>query len=190
MTDFEDDIKNSLKILRDGGVILYPTDTVWGLGCDATSQKAVEKIFSIKERSESKSLIILVDSEAMLERYVKEIPAVASEITGLSDTAVTIIYPEARNLAPGVASEDGSVGIRIAMDDFCKSLIGRFRKPLVSTSANLSGEPSPGYFGEIPETIKDAVDYVVMYKRDDRRKHKASPVIKVEKNGVFKILRM
>ena len=189
MMTFENDIKNTLKILKDGGVILYPTDTVWGLGCDATSQKAVEKIFRIKSRSGSKSLIVLVDSETMLQRYVREIPEVASEIYRLSDIPVTIIYPEARNLASGIPAEDGSVGIRITTDDFCNALIGRFRKPIVSTSANLSGEPAPSHFGEVSGVIKDSVDYTVMYKREDRKKQKASPVIRVEKNGVFKIIR-
>jgi L-threonylcarbamoyladenylate synthase len=189
MMIFEDDIKNSLKILKDGGVILYPTDTVWGLGCDATNQKAVEKIFRIKARSECKSLIVLVDSETMLQRYVREIPEAASEINELSDTPVTIVYPEARNLASGIPGEDGSVGIRITTDEFCSVLIGRFRKPIVSTSANLSGEPAPSHFGEVSGEIMDSVDYTVMYKREDRQKHKASPVIKFEKNGVFKILR-
>jgi L-threonylcarbamoyladenylate synthase len=147
--DFEEDLRSALKVLKEGGVILYPTDTVWGLGCDATNNIAVEKIFSIKKRAESKSLIILVDSESMLERYVKEIPEAADQIIEVSDTPVTIIYPEGKNLAEGVCSEDGSVGIRICNDEFCNELISRFRKPVVSTSANISGKPTPSFFDEI-----------------------------------------
>ena len=187
--NYEDDLKNSVDTLRKGGVILYPTDTVWGLGCDATNQAAVEKIFEIKSRSESKSLIILVDSEGMLERYVKDIPPVVFEITGASDDPITIIYPGGKNLAPGVCNEDGSVGIRICNDEFCNEIIRRFRKPVISTSANTSGKPSPKNFGEIEEIITGSADYVVKYRQNDRQKHSASPVIKVEKTGVIKIIR-
>lgn len=186
---FTDDIKNSLEILRKGGIILYPTDTVWGLGCDATNPSAVEKVFTIKSRSDNKSLIILVDSEGMLERYVKNIPPIVFEITGVSDDPITIIYPEGKNLAPGICGEDGSVGIRICSDEFCSELIQRFRKPIVSTSANISGKPSPANFWEIEDDIISQVDYVVKHKQNDRQKHSASPVIKIEKNGVFKIIR-
>jgi L-threonylcarbamoyladenylate synthase len=186
---FEEDIRNSLKILKDGGVILYPTDTVWGLGCDATNNDAVEKIFRIKSRNDSKSFIILVDSGSMLERYVKDIPEIALNLIEVSDTPITIIYPQAKNLASSIQAEDGSVGIRVCMDEFCNELIGRFRKPIVSTSANISGEPAPSHFIEIPEKIIQAVDYVVEYKREDRQKFIPSPVIKVEHNGVFRIIR-
>jgi L-threonylcarbamoyladenylate synthase len=187
--DFGDDIKNALNTLRSGGVILYPTDTVWGLGCDATNSSALEKIFKIKSRSEGKSLIVLVDGESMLERYVRDVPEIALEITALSETPITIIYPEGKNLAPGVCGEDGSLGIRICSDEFCMQLIQRFRKPLVSTSANVSGKPAPSHFGEIDDSVIMAADYVVKYRQEDRRKHSPSPVIKIDKNGVFKILR-
>jgi L-threonylcarbamoyladenylate synthase len=187
---FEEDIKKSLEILRSGGILLYPTDTIWGLGCDATSSSAIEKIFKIKSRPQSSSLIILVNGEPMLERYVKDVPETAYQITNVSDKPVTIIYPEGKNLAPGVCSEDSSVGIRICNDPFCSELITRFRKPVVSTSANLSGKPSPAHFGEIEEKIINAADYVVRYRQNDRQKQFASPVIKIDKNGVFKILRM
>ena len=186
---FDDDIRNCLKVLKGGGVILYPTDTIWGLGCDATNPKAVERIFDIKLRKESKSLLVLVDSEAMLERYVKEIPAMASEIIRLSDTPVTIIYPSCKNLAKGIVSDDGSAGIRIISDSFCNKLIEGFRKPIVSTSANISGEPAPSHFGEISEQIISSTDYVVFHRREDRQKHNPSPVIKVEINGEIKIIR-
>ncbi|MGD0583414.1 MAG: L-threonylcarbamoyladenylate synthase [Bacteroidales bacterium] len=186
---FEEDLRNAVKIVRDGKVILYPTDTVWGLGCDATNPAAVARIFSIKARADSKSLIVLVNNEFMLQRYVREIPDAASQITGTADRPVTIIYPSGRNLAEGVSAEDGSTGIRITSDPFCSELIGRLRKPIVSTSANISGESSPGHFGEISRAIIDSADYVVWYRRNDRQKHISSPVIKVELNGEIKIIR-
>ena len=186
---FDYDIKESLIILKKGGIILYPTDTVWGLGCDATNPSAVEKIFRIKTRSGSKSLIILVNGDQMLDRYVNGIPEISFELTGVSDDPLTIIYPEGKNLAEGVCSDDGSVGIRICRDDFCNELITRLRKPIVSTSANLSGKPSPGNFSEIEKSVIDLVDYVVKYRQDDRQKQSASPVIKIELNGTIKIIR-
>ena len=189
MTGFEDDLKNSIVALRNGGVILYPTDTIWGIGCDATNSDAVEKILRIKSRGESKSLIVLVNGLTMLERYVKNIPSVAYELIEVSDTPLTIIYPEGKNLAPGICTDDYSVGIRICHEEFCSELISRFRKPVVSTSANLSGKPSPANFREIdPEVIK-RVDYTVNFRRDDTRKFKPSSVIRVENNGVIKIIR-
>lgn len=190
MTTFEDDIRNSVKTLRDGGVILYPTDTVWGLGCDATNAAAVEKIFRIKQREESKSLIVLVDGEPMLERYAANIPEIVFELVSVSDTPMTVIYPEGRNLAAGICSEDGSVGIRICSESFCSELISRFRKPIVSTSANISGMPAPAIFDEIDEAIIKSAGYVVTYRQDDRQKHKPSSIIKIDKNGSFKIIRM
>lgn len=187
---FEEDLRHSLKVLIQGGVILYPTDTIWGLGCDATNMSAIEKIFKIKSKPERKGLIILVNAEAMVERYVKDVPDTAFQITSISDKPVTIIYPAGKNLPSGVCSEDGSVGIRICSDPFCRELITRFRKPIVSTSANLSSKPSPAHFGEIDEVIINAVDFVVKYRQQDRQKQISSPVIKIDKNGVFKILRM
>ena len=186
---FNEDIKDSLITLRKGGIILYPTDTIWGLGCDAINPSAVEKIFRIKSRSYSKSLLILVDGEQMLERYVRDIPEIVFELTSVSDSPLTIIYPNGKNLAAGVCNEDGSVGIRICHDEFCRELISRFRKPIVSTSANFSGKPSPENFGEIEKSVIDAVDFVVKYRQNDRRKYSASPVIKVEQNGTIKIIR-
>ncbi|MEI6049445.1 MAG: L-threonylcarbamoyladenylate synthase [Bacteroidota bacterium] len=186
---FDEDIKESLIALKEGGIILYPTDTIWGLGCDATNLSAIDKVFRIKSRSKNQSLIILVDGEQMLERYVRNIPEIVFELISVSDTPLTIIYPDGKNLATGVCSEDGSVGMRICHDEFCSELISRFRKPIVSTSANFSGKPSPENFGEIDKSVIDAVDYVVKYRQDDRRKHSASPVIRVEQNGTIKIIR-
>lgn len=186
---FDNDIKDALLALRKGGIILYPTDTIWGIGCDATNAVAVEKIFKIKSRNENKSLLVLVDGENMLDRYVKDIPEIAFELAGVSDTPLTIIYPGGKNLAHGVCSEDGSVAIRICHDEFCHELISRFRKPITSTSANLSGKSSPENFDDIDNTIIESVDYVVKYRQDDREKHTASPIIKLEQNGTIKIIR-
>jgi L-threonylcarbamoyladenylate synthase len=186
---FDEDLNKSLIALKNGGVILYPTDTIWGLGCDPTNAAAVEKIFSIKSREEGKSLLILTDSETMLERYVSDVPEIAWDLISVSDDPLTIIYPKGKNLAPGVCSGDGSIGIRICRDEFCRELIRRFRKPLVSTSANLSGKPSPRNFSEIDESLIAAADYVVEYRQDDRRTYSSSPVIKLSPDGTIKILR-
>ncbi|MCX6253449.1 MAG: L-threonylcarbamoyladenylate synthase [Bacteroidia bacterium] len=186
---FDEDLNDSLITLRKGDIILYPTDTIWGLGCDATNPSAVEKIFRIKSRGDSKSLLILVDGEQMLERYVNDIPEIVFELISVSDSPLTIIYPKGKNLAAGVCDEDGSVGIRICHEEFCRELINRFRKPVVSTSANFSGKPSPENFGEIEKSIVDAVDFVVRYRQNDRSKSLASPVIKVNSDGTIKIIR-
>lgn len=186
---FEEDINNCLLSLKNGEVILYPTDTVWGLGCDATNPAAVEKIYKIKSRSTTKTLIILVYSQSMLERYVKEVPDITYELASVSDTPLTIIYPEGKNLANGVCAEDGSIAIRICHDEFCNELIRRFRKPIVSTSANSSGQPSPLTFTDIDKSVVGAVNYVVKYRQDDPGKNSASPIIKVQSDGTFKIIR-
>jgi len=187
--NFTEDLRQALSVLIKGGIILYPTDTIWGLGCDATNQDAVEKIFKIKKRRESKSLIILVNGFTMLERYVRDIPEVAGEILEVSDKPLTIIYPKGKNLASGVCNEDGSVGIRVCNDDFCNELITRFRKPVISTSANFSEAQSPAYFSEIEDEIIRSADYVVKYRQTDTNKNTPSSIIKVEDNGVIKIIR-
>lgn len=186
---FDEDITGALSTLKNGGVILYPTDTIWGIGCDATNGSAVNNIFRIKSRNENRNLIILVDSEQMLERYVRHIPEIAFEIIAVTDTPFTIIYPGGKNLSPGICSEDGSVAIRICHDQFCSELIRRLRKPIVSTSANLSGKPPPGNFTEIDRSIINHVDYVVKYRQDDLHRFPASPIIKLEDNGTIKIIR-
>jgi L-threonylcarbamoyladenylate synthase len=187
--DFNEDLNEALTTLKKGGIILYPTDTIWGLGCDPTNSAAVEKIFKIKSRETGKSLLILVDGEAMIERYVSEVPEIAWELTGVSDNPLTIIYPFGKNLAPGVCSKDGTIGIRICRDEFCRELIKRFRKPLISTSANFSGKPSPENFQEIDMELIEAADYVVRYRQDDMRKYSSSPVIKLSPDGTIKIIR-
>ncbi len=187
--EFGDDIRNALKVLRAGGVILYPTDTIWGIGCDATNAEAVRKIYAIKQRAENKSLIILVNSAGMLTRYVDNPPEVALQMAELTESPLTIVYDRGRSLAEGVASADGSVGVRICADPFCDELITALRKPLVSTSANISGSSAPALFDEISEELKASVDYVCLWRQDDRSRAKASSVIRVSGNGVVKILR-
>ncbi|MFZ0473806.1 MAG: L-threonylcarbamoyladenylate synthase [Bacteroidales bacterium] len=188
-SEYGDDIMNALKVLRAGGVILYPTDTIWGLGCDATNALAVQKIFGIKERDDSKSLIILVNSVSMLERYVADPPEVALQMAELSQKPLTIVYDRGRSLAAGVASADGSVGVRICSDPFCDELITAFRKPIVSTSANISGTDAPALFDEISEEVIRAADYICLYRQYDRSRSAASSVIRVSGNGAVKILR-
>lgn len=187
--EFGDDVRNALKALRAGGVILYPTDTIWGLGCDATNAEAVRKVYAIKQRAENKSLIVLVNSPGMLERYVDNPPEVALQLAELSESPLTVVYDKGRSLADGVAAADGSVGVRICTDPFCDELITGLRKPLVSTSANISGAVAPAIFDEISEELKGQVDYVCLWKQDDRSRAKASSVIRVSGNGVVKILR-
>jgi L-threonylcarbamoyladenylate synthase len=188
-SEFGTDVAEALKVLRSGGVILYPTDTVWGLGCDATNADAVRRIYEIKQRSENKSLIILVNSVPMLERYVDNPPEVALQMAELSEKPMTIVYDRGRSLAGGVASGDGSVGVRVCNDPFCDALLTGLRKPLVSTSANISGSIAPAIFDEISEEVKEAVDYVCLWRQDDRSRSQPSSVIKVSGNGIVKILR-
>ena len=188
--DYQDDIKRSVEILRSGGVVLYPTDTIWGLGCDATDEETVERIYTIKRRPESKSMIILVDSASMLERYTTDTPEIAFELIEVSDGPLTLVLPSrAGLLAPQLISDDGFIGIRICRDEFCSSLIGKFRKPIVSTSANISGAPPPAIFDEISEEIKVGVDYIVNYRQNDTVIARPSPVIKIFSNGTIEILR-
>lgn len=187
---FENDLKNALKVLKEGGTILYPTDTVWGIGCDATNSGAVEKIFKIKKRPDSKSMIILVDTISLAENYVREIPGIVYDLVKLSNRPLTIIYPEAVNIAGNLTGEDGSAGIRVCHEKFCSELIRRFGKPVVSTSANISGSVAPSFFLEIDGKIVNSVDYVVKYRQKERRRSAPSPVIKIDKNGIIKIIRM
>ena len=187
--DYSEDLKKAVDVLVKGGVILYPTDTIWGLGCDATRQDAVERIFSIKQRDDSKSLIVLVNGFGMLERYVRNIPEIAYQLAEVADKPLTIIYPNGRSLAPGVMGSDGSVGIRICSEGFCNELITRFRKPIVSTSANISDTPAPAIFSEIDEIIASSADYVVRYNQSDITRNKPSSIIKVEDDGVIRIIR-
>ena len=186
---FNTDIEACLRVLESGGLILYPTDTIWGIGCDATSESAVEKIFALKKRIETKALIVLIADERSLLQYVASPHIeVFDYIQGVSKPT-TIIYENAIGLASNLLAEDGSVGIRICADEFCKHLIKRFRKPIVSTSANVSGFPPPKVFSDIDIAVKEGVDYMVHYRQDDTIPVEPSAVVKCNKDGSFTILR-
>lgn len=198
-------ISEALAVLRDGGLILYPTDTVWGIGCDATNSAAVAKVFALKKRPDSKSLVLLASDLDMVARYIKVIPPIAVDLVEVNDRPMTLVYPgaicgrkpadgeEARAerhlLAWNTVAEDGSVGIRIPMMDFCRDLVARLARPLVSTSANLSGEPSPHVFAEVSQEIRDGVDYVVEPYLEKGATGLASQIIKVEVDGRVTIIR-
>lgn len=188
-TAMKEDIRRALDVLNKGGVILYPTDTIWGIGCDATNEEAVSRVYAIKRRTDAKALITLVDSEAKIQGYVREIPDVAWQLIDCSTRPLTIIYDGARHLAPNLLAEDGSVAIRLTREAFSRELCLRFHRPIVSTSANLSGEPSPATFDDISEDIKQAVDYVCTSRRDDRTPALPSSIIKLAANGEVKIIR-
>ena len=175
--------------MREGGVILYPTDTVWGIGCHATNEDAVRRVYEIKQRQDSKAMLVLVDSSVKVDFYVRDVPEVAWDLIDLADKPLTIIYSGARNLAANLLAEDGSVGIRVTNEEFSKRLCQQFRKAIVSTSANISGQPSPKNFSEISEEVKSAVDYIVGYRQEEMSNPKPSSIIKLGKGGVIKIIR-
>lgn len=184
-----EEIKKACQVMREGGVILYPTDTIWGIGCDATNEEAVRRVYEIKRRADSKAMLVLVDSAVKVDFYVQDVPEIAWDLIELADKPLTIIYSGARNLAPNLLAEDGSVGIRVTGEEFSKRLCQQFRKAIVSTSANVSGQPSPQNFSEISEEIKAAVDYIVDYRREETTQAKPSSIIKLDKGGVIKIIR-
>lgn len=187
--DFKEDIKKACEVMQEGGVILYPTDTIWGIGCDATNPEAVKRVYDIKKRTDSKAMLVLVDSTVKVDFYVADVPAVAWDLIDFTTKPLTIIYDNARNLADNLLAEDGSVGIRVTSEEFSKQLCFRFRKAIVSTSANISGQPSPANFSEISEDIKQAVDYIVGYRQDETGHPKPSSIIKLGKGGEVKIIR-
>ncbi len=184
-----EDIKKACEVMAAGGIILYPTDTIWGIGCDATNEEAVRRVYELKRRADNKAMLVLMDSEAKLNGYVSEIPDIAWDLIQVADKPLTIIYSGAKNLALALLGEDGSVGIRITTEEFSKKLCERFRKPLVSTSANVSGEPSPANFEEISDTIKSGVDYIVKYRQDDKTKATPSSIIKLGAGGLVQVIR-
>ena len=184
-----EEIKAAVDTLKAGGLILYPTDTVWGIGCDATNEAAVARVYALKQRSDSKSLITLVADANMLGKYVKEIPEVAINLLEVNDKPMTIIYPGAVGLAPNVVAEDGSAGIRIPMHDFCVEVIRRFRKPIVSTSANISGQPAPAFYEDIPIEIIEAVDWVADPYLEEGATGEPSQIIQVGLHGEIKVIR-
>lgn len=184
-----EDIKAALEVLQKGGVILYPTDTIWGLGCDASNAEAVKRIYEIKKRADSKSMLVLMENAALLDRYVDEVPEIAFDLIELTEKPLTIIYDGAKNLAKNLVAEDGSIGIRITTEAFSSELIRRFKRPIVSTSANISGRMSPGCFDEIEQEIIESADYVVKYRQDDTSKAAPSGIIKLGKSGEIKVIR-
>jgi L-threonylcarbamoyladenylate synthase len=185
----EEDIKNAVEVMRKGGTILYPTDTVWGIGCDATNPEAVKKVYEIKRRDDSKALICLVDSDARLQRYVRNVPNVAWDLIDLATKPTTVILDGAVNLAPNLIASDGSIAMRVTSEPFSHDLCYRFQKAIVSTSANISGEPAAANYCDISDEILNAVDYVCMSRRQERQPHKPSSIIKLAQNGEVKIIR-
>ena len=187
--DWIEDIKRACQVMQEGGVILYPTDTIWGLGCDATNEEAVRRVYEIKHRADSKAMLVLVDSAVKVDYYVQDVPPVAWDLLDVADKPLTIIYSGARNLAPNLLAEDGSVGIRVTAEAFSSASCFRFRKAIVSTSANVSGQPSPRTFAEISEDIKQAVDYIVEARRTETAPARPSSIIKLGSGGEVQIIR-
>lgn len=185
----EQDIKNAVQVLKEGGVILYPTDTVWGIGCDATNAEAVAKVYKIKHRDDSKALICLVDSDARLQRYVRNVPAVAWDLLDAAIKPTTVILDGAVNLAPNLIAEDGSIALRITKEPFSKELCYRFQKALVSTSANISGEPAAQNYADISQELLDSVDYVCFSRRQEHKPHTPSSIIRLKPDGEVTIIR-
>jgi len=185
----EEDIKKAIQCMRKGGVILYPTDTVWGIGCDATNKEAVAKVYSIKQRDDSKALICLVDSEARLQRYFRNVPNVAWDLLEAAMKPTTVILDDAVNVAENLVAEDGSLAMRITSEPFSKELCYRFQKPIVSTSANVSGEPAASNYGDISDVILNAVDYVCWSRRQEHKPHTPSSIVKLGRNGEVAVIR-
>ncbi len=184
-----EEIKEAIDILKEGGIILYPTDTIWGLGCDATNESACKRIFEIKEREEAKSMVVLASDMNMVEDYLEEVPEIARNLVEVSDKPLTIIYPGARDLAKNIVAPDGSVGIRIPNNEFCQLLLDNFRRPLVSTSANISGEVSPSEYSDINIHIINSADWVADPVYANESSGKASSIIKLGLGGEIQIIR-
>lgn len=187
--EYKDDLARAVETLREGGVILYPTDTIWGLGCDATNPEAVAKVYALKKREETKSMLVLVASPADLSRYSEAVPEIAYDLIEASDRPVTLVLDKARMLAPNLIGTDGSIGIRVTAERFSRDLCRMLRRPIVSTSANLSGAPSAAIFSEIAPEVIQGTDYVAYYRREENSPALPSIVIKLSENGEFKILR-
>ncbi len=185
----EIDIKQAVEALKKGGVILYPTDTVWGIGCDATNEEAVRRIYRIKQRDDKKSMLCLVDNANRIQRYFRHVPDVAWDLFDCATSPLTLILPDANGVAPSLIAEDGSLGMRVTSDEFSKQICYRLQKPLVSTSANISGEPTARFFHEISPEIVEQMDYVVQFRRGDTTPHRPSAIIKLGVNGELEIIR-
>ncbi len=201
----KEDLQQALQVLRSGGIIVYPTDTVWGIGCDATNVEAVKRIYALKQREDSKSMLVLLDSAAKLNYYV-DVPEAAEMLLGVQNTdrfadgaqtdlqdeatkPLTLIYPNARHLAQNLIAEDGSIGIRITSEPFSQALCAQLKHPIVSTSANISGHPSARFFHEIEQAILEGADYVCLFRREDETPHQPSTIIKINADNSFKIIR-
>lgn len=194
-----EDLQEAVRVLRAGGVIVYPTDTVWGIGCDATNEEAVRKVYALKHREDSKSMLVLLDGAGKLQGYVEHIPDAAWDLLectahdrdsqGLQPRPMTIIYPGAKNIAPNLIAEDGSIGIRITQEPFSKALCEQLHRPIVSTSANISGEPTAKNFRQISQAVLDAADYVCRYRRNDETEKRPSSIIKLGIDNQIQIIR-
>lgn len=187
--EWADDVEAAVTTLRRGGLILYPTDTVWGIGCDATNEEAVRRIFDLKQRADAKSMLVLVDSLGLLEQIIPEIPSVAYDLIELATRPLTIVYDRAVGVAPSLLASDGSLGVRLSREAFSAELVRRLRRPIVSTSANISGMPTPAIFAAIAPEIRAGVDYIVRYRQNDQRMASASQIIKLGSGGEVQILR-
>ena len=185
----KDEVLNALKVLKEGGIILYPTDTIWGIGCDATNTEAVQKIYRLKQRDEAKSMIILLDNDNKLQSYINDVPELAYDLIEFAENPLTLVMPGAKNISPALIAADGSVGVRVSDHPFCQQLIQRLRKPLVSTSANISGKPSPQYFSQIDQEIIDGVDYVVDIDQHSMEIKSPSTIMRLSPNGSFEFIR-
>lgn len=185
----DSDLKEAVRVMKEGGIILYPTDTVWGIGCDASNAEAVKKIYALKQREDSKSMLVLVCSEGMLQRTVKEVPEIAWQLIDAAVNPMTIIYDDAIGVAPNLIAEDGSLGVRITNEIFSSKLCERMRGPIVSTSANISGKPAPHNFHEISNEIIEGVDYVCKFRQTERKTASPSNIIKITKGNIVKVIR-
>lgn len=185
----EEDLKQAVKTMKEGGIILYPTDTVWGIGCDARNEEAVKRIYELKRRADSKSMLVLVGSEGMLQRTIKDVPEIAWQLIDVAVNPMTIIYDHPYGVAECLKAEDGSLGIRITEEKFSRTLCERMKGPIVSTSANVSGKPTPMTFAEISSEIKNGVDYVCRYRQKDKASSKPSNIIKITRENIVKVIR-
>ncbi|MCQ2065233.1 MAG: threonylcarbamoyl-AMP synthase [Bacteroidaceae bacterium] len=189
MKEYSDDVRKAVQVMKEGGIILYPTDTIWGIGCDASCSAAIRRIFQLKKRDDSKSMLSLIDSDAKLNFYVPSVPDIAYDLMDLSEKPLTIIYDNVRHMAPELVAADGSAGIRVTREEFSRQLCARMGGAVVSTSANVSGEPSPRNFSEISQVIRDGVDYIVQYRQNDMSQAAASSIIKLGEGGLVKVIR-
>lgn len=185
----KDEVAKAFKIIQEGGIILYPTDTIWGIGCDATNTEAVKKIYRLKQRDEAKSMIILLDTDNKLPSYVNEVPELAYDLIEYAENPLTLIIPGAKNISTALIADDGSIGIRVCAHPFCQQLIQRMRRPLVSTSANISGKPSPQYFSQVDDEIINGVDYVVDIDQESKEIKNPSTIMRLAPDGRFEFIR-